>query len=72
MGEICSKSTTKAPEQRQWRRSGVFIINLRTDFTCYSGVFIIEFVQVNADWDDFLFIALIIGITVSFLKIAKS
>ena len=25
--EICSKSTTKTPEQRQRRRSGVFIVN---------------------------------------------
>ena len=26
--EICSKLTTKTPERRQWRRSGVFIVNL--------------------------------------------
>ena len=25
--EICTKLTIKAPERRQWRRSGVFIIN---------------------------------------------
>ena len=25
--EICSKLTIKIPEQRQWRRSGVFIVN---------------------------------------------
>ena len=25
--EICLKLTTKAPEWRQWRRSGVFIVN---------------------------------------------
>ena len=25
--EICSKNTIKAPERRQWRRSGVFIVN---------------------------------------------
>ena len=25
--EICSKSTIKTPERRQWRRSGVFIVN---------------------------------------------
>ena len=24
--EICSKLTTKTPEWRQWRRSGVFIV----------------------------------------------
>ena len=33
--EICSKLTTKTPEPRQWRRSGIFIVN---------------FEQVNADW----------------------
>ena len=25
--EICSKLTVKTPERRQWRRSGVFIVN---------------------------------------------
>ena len=25
--KICSKLTIKTPEQRQWRRSGVFIVN---------------------------------------------
>ena len=25
--EICSELTVKTPEQRQWRRSGVFIVN---------------------------------------------
>ena len=27
MSEICSKLTTKTPERRQWRRSGVFFVN---------------------------------------------
>ena len=26
--EICSKLTIKTPEQRQWGRSGAFIVNL--------------------------------------------
>ena len=26
--EICSTLATKTPERRQWRRSGVFIVNL--------------------------------------------
>ena len=26
-GEICSKLTIKTLERRQWRRSGVFIVN---------------------------------------------
>ena len=25
--ELCSKLTIKTPERRQWRRSGVFIVN---------------------------------------------
>ena len=27
MCEICSKLTIKVPERRQWRRSGIFIVN---------------------------------------------
>ena len=27
ISEICSKLTIKTPEQRQWRRSGVFFVN---------------------------------------------
>ena len=27
MSEICSKLTMKKPERRQWRRSGIFIVN---------------------------------------------
>ena len=27
--EICSKLTIKIPELRQWRRSGVFIVNFQ-------------------------------------------
>ena len=27
--EICSKLTVKTPEWRQWRRSGVFIVNFK-------------------------------------------
>ena len=29
MCEICSKLTIKTPEQSQWRRSGVFIVNFK-------------------------------------------
>ena len=28
-GEICPKLTIKIPERRQWRRSGVFIVNFQ-------------------------------------------
>ena len=34
--EICSKLTIKTPERRHWRRFGVFIVN---------------FEQVNVDWE---------------------
>ena len=34
--EICLKLTVKTPERRQWRHSGVFIVN---------------FEQVSADWE---------------------
>ena len=34
-----------------WRRSGVFIVNIGTDFTHCFSVFIVDFEQVNADWD---------------------
>ena len=30
---ICSKLTMRTPERRQWRRSGVCIVNFGTDFT---------------------------------------
>ena len=48
--EICSELTIKRPEQRQWRRSGVFIVNV-TYFTPCCNVSIVNFKQVNADWD---------------------
>ena len=48
MREICSK-LTKTPEPRQCRRSGVFIVNLKTALTNCFGVSIVE--QVNAGWE---------------------
>ena len=42
--EICSKLTIKAPERRQWCRSGVFIVT----FEHFSHFFsIVDFEQVN-------------------------
>ena len=38
--EICSKLTIKTPEQRQWRRSSVFIINFK-DISHLSLVFLL-------------------------------
>ena len=49
MCEICSKLTMKTPERRQWRRSGVFIVNLNK-FHVLFWCFIVEFRQVNASW----------------------
>ena len=40
--EICSKLKTKIPERL-----------LSTDLTYFSGVFIVDFEQVNAGWDSF-------------------
>ena len=45
--EICSKLTIKTPERRDWRRSGVFILNFE-HFTPFSSVFINNFEQVNS------------------------
>ena len=48
--EICSKLTTKTPERRHWRRSGVYSINLEhlvPHFTPCSSVYIVDFEQVN-------------------------
>ena len=47
--EICSKLTTKTPERRQWRHSGVFIVNFEHIFTLSSSVSIVNFEPVNAD-----------------------
>ena len=46
--EIFSKLAKATPERRQRRRSGVFIVKFRTDFTHCVGVSIIDFKQVNA------------------------
>ena len=44
--EICSKLTIKTPEQRHWRRSGVFIVTFWTYFTPCSSISIVNFEQV--------------------------
>ena len=40
--ELCSKLTIKIPEQRQWRSSGIFIVNFEH---------IVNVEHVNAGWD---------------------
>ena len=47
--EICSKLTTKTPERRQWRRSGVFTVKFEHTSPC-SSVSVVNLMQVNADW----------------------
>ena len=42
--EICSKLTTKTPERRQWRCSGVFLLTLNIFLTFF------HFEQVNVSW----------------------
>ena len=44
--EICSKLTIK------WRRFGVFIVNFEHILHLCSSVSIVNFEQVNADWED--------------------
>ena len=48
--EIRSKLTIQIPERRQWRRSGIFIVNFEHNFTLCSSVSFVNFGQVNAGW----------------------
>ena len=50
MDEICSKLIIKAPERRQWRHSGVFIV----DFEQILHIILVFLLLtlVNADWED--------------------
>ena len=49
--EICSKFTIKKPGRRQWRHSGVFVVNFKhISFTPFSSVSIDHFEQVNINW----------------------
>ena len=47
--EICSKLTTKITERRQWRRSGVFIVNFEHILQIFL-VFINNFEHVIPGW----------------------
>ena len=44
--EICSKLTIKTPERRQWRRSGVFIVNSEH----ITHLAIVNFEHVSDSW----------------------
>ena len=46
--EIYSKLTIKTPERREWRHSGVFIVNFEYIFTSCSSVSIIKFDHIIA------------------------
>ena len=51
--EICSKLTIKTPERRQWRLSGIFIIN----FEQISHIVVFpSFTFINAGWVRTLFL----------------
>ena len=43
----CSKLRIKTPERRQWRRSGVFLVNFWAYLTPFSSVSIVDFEQIN-------------------------
>ena len=46
--ETCSKLTIKTPERRQWRRSGVFIVNFEHKLHLVLVFFIVNFKYVIA------------------------
>ena len=50
---MCSKVTIKIPERRQWRRSGISIVNFEHISHLCSSVSIVNFEQVNAGWEAF-------------------
>ena len=48
--EKCSKLTIKTPKRRQWRRFGVFIVNLEHTSHLCSSVSIVNFEHAIAGW----------------------
>ena len=48
--EICSKLTIKTQEQRQWRRSRIFIANFE-HILHILYVSIVDFEQANVSWE---------------------
>ena len=49
--EICSKLTIKTLERRQWRHSGVFIVNFEDISHLFFSVSIVDFEQANVSWE---------------------
>ena len=50
MYEICSKLVIKTLEERQCRRSGVFIVNFEQIRKHCDGISIVDIKQVNVSW----------------------
>ena len=48
--EIRPKTMIKTPEQRHWRRSGVFIVYFEHIWHLFRNVSIVDFEQVNVSW----------------------
>ena len=48
--KICSKLKMKTPERRDWRCSGVFLVNFEQLFINFSGLSVFDFEQVNVGW----------------------
>ena len=53
MSEITSKLTIKTQEQRNWRRSGVFVVNFEQISQIANSVSINDFEQIHAGWEFF-------------------
>ena len=47
---MCSKVTIKIPERRQWRRSGISIVNFEHISHLCSSVSIVNFEHVITGW----------------------
>ena len=68
--EIWLKLTIKTPERRQWRRSGVFIVNFEYNLHPFDSASIADFEQVNVSWEVFpdVFHELLFTIVLSFTR----
>ena len=51
--EICSKLTIKTPKQRHCRRFGGFIVDFEHISQLCSSISVVNFEQVNDNWEQF-------------------
>ena len=51
--EICSKLTTKTPKRRHCRRFGGFIVDFEHISQLCSSISVVNFEQVNDNWEQF-------------------